>query len=440
MAAPLAPARRRRPASIVLRALLLVGLIGLAALAAALTLLNQRDEMPLDPVAASRPLPPQAVERGEYLTRAGNCLGCHTARGGRPWAGGRGIDTAFGVVYASNLTPDPETGLGHWNASHFWRAMHNGRSRDGRLLYPAFPYPHYTQVTREDSDAIFAFLRAQPPVTQPNTAHALRFPYDTQFALAVWRALWFRPATWRDQPERDESWNRGAYLVRTLGHCSACHGARNAWGAIDPAREWSGSAVTVRGWYAPSLLSAAEAGVAHWPVEDVVALLRDGASPQASVLGPMAEVVHRGTQYLSDADLRSMAVFLRSLPQDDPGQGAAQAPAVRDREPRMVDLGERIYGERCASCHGDAGEGIPGAFPPLAGNRAVTMDNPVNAIRAVLSGGFLPSTAGNPRPHGMPPFGHLLNDEQVAAVVSHVRLSWGNRAPQVSYSDVVRLR
>jgi len=431
------------------------GLLAIAGAAAALlVMLNLRGEDAVEPGAAP-PLDLQGqaalVARGAYLVRAGNCIGCHTSRGGDAWAGGRGVETPFGVVYAGNLTPDPATGLGEWNASHFWRALHNGRSKDGRLLYPAFPYTHYTRVTRADSDAMFAYLRTVAPVVQPNASHALRFPYDSQVALAVWRALYFRPQPWRDDPSRDAQWNRGAYLVRGLGHCSACHAPRNAWGATDAALEWSGGLVPMQRWYAPSLLSADEAGVAHWPLQDVVQLLRDGVNTHASVLGPMADVVYRSTSHLSAADLSAMAVFLQSLPSGPGLPGSRGAPAAPDvpgaapagadaAAPRIVALGAKVYAAQCAGCHGDDGRGIPGAYPPLAGNRAVTMAHPANVIRVVLSGGFLPATEGNPRPHGMAPFSHLLTDEQVAAVVTYVRTSWGNRAAPVSFSDVLRYR
>lgn len=416
------------------------GVLALAGTAAALVaMLNLRGEDPVDPGAAP-PIDRQAqaalIERGAYLVRAGNCSGCHTARGGAEWAGGRGVQTPFGIVYAGNLTPDAATGLGEWNASHFWRALHNGRSRDGRLLYPAFPYTHYTRVTRADSDAMFAFLRTVPAVVQPNASHALRFPYDSQVALAVWRAFYFRAEPWREDTTRDAAWNRGAYLVRGLGHCSACHAPRNAWGATDPALEWTGGQVPMQRWYAPSLLSAAEGGVADWSTQDVVRLLRDGVNAHASVLGPMADVVYRSTSHLSPTDLSAMAVFLQSLP----ARPAAARPPPDPVAPRTAALGARIYADHCAGCHGDDGRGIAGAFPPLDGNRAVVMVNPANVIRVVLSGGFLPATGGNPRPHGMAPFSHLLTDEEVAAVVTHVRNAWGNRAAPVSFSDVLRYR
>ncbi len=366
-------------------------------------------------------------------------MGCHTTQGGAPYAGGRGIDTPFGVVHTSNLTPDAATGIGSWSPAEFWRALHNGRSKDGRLLYPAFPYPNYTQVTRADSDAIYAYLQSLPAVAQANRPHALRFPYNTQAALAGWRALFFTPGTAVQEPASDPAqsldWNRGAYLVNGLGHCAACHTPRNALGASSEARAFGGGLIPVQNWYAPALNAAAEAGVAQWPLEDVVALLKTGVAPHGSALGPMAEVVFNSTQYLTDADARAMAVYLQALPQQESVAVAAPAaPAA------VLERGAKVYGQQCAQCHGDSGQGKPGAFPALAGNRAVTLADPTNVLRVVLQGGYLPATAGNPRPHGMPPFMQALRDDDVAAVASFVRQSWGNQASGVATIDVYRVR
>ncbi|HEY1226756.1 MAG TPA: cytochrome c, partial [Ramlibacter sp.] len=188
-------------------------------------------------------------ERGAYLVRVGNCMACHTDRGGAAWAGGRAIETPFGTVYATNLTPDPKHGLGQWTAADFWRALHHGRSRDGRLLYPAFPYPNYTEVTREDADAMFAYLRTVPAVPRANTPHRLRWPYSTQAALAVWRTLYFRAGVYEPEGTQSAEWNRGAYLVRGLGHCAACHSARNALGASSDMMDLSGGLIPMQNWY-----------------------------------------------------------------------------------------------------------------------------------------------------------------------------------------------
>lgn len=422
-------------------------LVGLAALlglgAAAVVALNLRGEAPL-PAAGTLQITPEMVSRGQYLALVGNCMACHTAQGGAPYAGGRGIETPFGVIHSSNLTPDPERGIGQWTSAEFWRAMHHGRSKDGRLLYPAFPYPNYTQVTREDSDAIFAYLqRGVAPVAEPNRPHALQFPYSTQAALGVWRALFFTPgAPAQPPPEavaQTPEYQRGAYLVNGLGHCAACHTPRNALGASTEARAFNGGIIPMQHWYAPALNAPAEAGVQQWSEDDVVALLKTGVTPQAGVLGPMAEVVFRSTQYLSDSDARAMATYLRALPQreDAPAPSSASASAALAIP---LDRGARVYAQHCAQCHGEQGEGEPGAFLPLAGNRAVQLADPTNVLRVVLQGGYLPATAGNPRPHGMPPFQHLLGDEDIAAVVNFVRGSWGNRAPGVGTIEVHRAR
>ena len=401
----------------------------------AVVVLNRQGEEPLPASADAVPASPEQVARGAYLARVGNCAACHTAPGGAAYAGGRGIETPFGSVYAGNLTPDPATGIGAWSSSDFWRALHHGRSRDGRLLYPAFPYTSYTRITREDSDALHAFLRSLPAVVQQRPPHALRFPYNTQAALAVWRALFFRPGQPPAEPARGAEWNRGAYLVHGLGHCSACHTPRNALGAEREAQSLGGGMVAGQGWYAPALDVPAEAGVAQWPLRDVVALLQTGVAPQGSVTGPMAEVVFRSTQHLSDADARAIAVYLQALPQRSPSAQQVAGPAAA-----TLARGAQVYERQCAQCHGEQGQGEAGAFPPLAGNRAVLLADTTNLLRVVLQGGYLPATAGNPRPHGMPPFRQVLGDEDVAVVLSFVRNAWGNQAPGVDTIDAYRAR
>ncbi|MEF7614933.1 cytochrome c [Aquincola sp. MAHUQ-54] len=425
---------------------LLWALLGLLVLALALLagriVLELRDTRETRPTSATTPAsaahaPADVIARGEYLARAGNCLACHTARGGAPGAGGAGIPTPFGTVYASNLTPDPATGLGRWSADDFWHALHEGRSRDGRLLYPAFPYPNITHTTRADADAIYAYLQTLPPVNQPAPAHTLRFPYNTQIALAAWRTLYFRPAAFEPDPAQPAEWNRGAYLVQGLGHCNACHASRNVLGATRSALDLGGGLIPMQNWYAPALDAAHEAGVAEWPVADVVQLLKTGSTRQASVIGPMAEVVLHSTQYLSDADLGAIATYLRALPQRASGPRPG-VPAERnaDRQAR----GQAVYERHCVACHGARGEGAPGIYPPLAGNRAVTMEPPANLVRIVLGGGFPPATAGNPRPYGMPPFATVLPDEDIAAVITYLRSAWGHQASPITTFEVNRYR
>lgn len=415
----------------------LLGLLLAAALLVALgVVLNRRDEAPIDAGAVDAPATPEQIERGRYLALAGNCAACHTARGGVPYAGGLGIPTPFGTVYASNLTPARDTGIGSWNAAHFWRALHNGRSKDGRLLYPAFPYPSYTQLTRADADALFAYLKSLPPVERPNRPHELRFPYDSQLALGAWRALYFRPGTFEPEAARGPEWNRGAYLVRGLGHCVACHAPRNWLGATSEKQELTGGLIPAQNWYAPSLTAAHEAGVAAWSQDEVVALLKTGVSPRASVLGPMAEVVFASTQHLAEADVRAMAAFLQSLPQSSESPPATlPLPATEERMAR----GAKLYETHCADCHGKQGEGAPGAYPRLAGNRSVLLESPANLIHIIRNGGFPPSTAGNPRPYGMPPFVQTLSNAEIATVLSYIRNAWGNAASPVSELQVQQL-
>ncbi len=420
------------------RLLLRVLVLLLALFAAATVALNLRGEDRIDDAAAtpSGAADAQQIDRGRYLAQVGNCAGCHTAAGGAAYAGGRALPTPFGTVYTSNLTPDAATGLGGWSAAHFWRALHNGRSKDGHLLNPVFPYASYTHVTREDADALYAYLRSLPPVQQANRPHELRFPYDSQVALAVWRALYFRAdaAPGAADMARTPAWNRGAYLAQGLGHCIECHSSRNALGGIGSRLELAGGTIPSQGWYAPSLVAPEEAGVAHWDRARVVQLLQTGQAPGASVLGPMAEVVYGSTQHWSGEDLNAVAEYLQALPQVPK---AADRPAP-DAPERVLARGGKLYEQHCASCHGPAGEGAPGAYPALAGNRAVTMETTTNLVRIVRGGGFPPATAGNPRPYGMPPFGHVLDDNDIAAVLSYVRQSWGNHAAPVTPLELLQ--
>lgn len=413
------------------------GLALALAAAAALWMLKALDDDGPRPSkdAGAVQITPALIERGAYLARAGNCQGCHTERGGPPYAGGRAIPTPFGEVYASNLTPDAEHGLGRWSADDFWRAMHQGRSRDGRLLSPAFPYTNYTLVTRDDSDALWAYLQSLQPVAQANRPSALRFPYGTQPALAVWRLLYFRPGEFRPDPTQDMAWNRGAYLVQGLGHCSACHAPRNALGATPGQQDFGGGMLRGLGWYAPSLHDPAEAGVQHWQAAELRQWLKTGRIEHAAALGPMGEVVLGSTQHLSDADLDAMGRYLQALPLRTAPRTAAKPP-----DPQLLELGARLYGKHCADCHGEQGQGVPGIYPALAGNRSVAMADGSNLLRVLLQGAFAPATAGHPRPFGMPPFGGELDQRELAALASYLRNSWGHAAGEISPLDVNRLR
>ena len=415
-----------------------VALLLLSLLAIGLTIWRGYGDEPMDgqagqPMTSPSPMAQQQVERGAYLARAGNCAGCHTARGGAPYAGGAGIATPFGMVYAGNLTPDLQSGLGRWSARDFWRALHFGRSRDGGLLYPVFPYTSYSAVSRDDSDALYAYLRSLKPVNQPNMPHALEFPYRSQIALALWRGLFFKPAVFTPDPLKPAQWNRGAYLVRGLGHCGQCHAERNALGALKAPDELGGGMIAMQHWYAPSLASRREAGLARDDAQQFVRLLKTGIADARTAMGPMADVVYRSTQYLNPTDLEAIAQYLIELP-------ATDAPLNTPAPPDALDLssGKAIYRDHCARCHGLQGEGAPGAYAPLAGNRAVTLGTPANLVQTVLHGGYAPATAGNPRPYGMPPYRQTLNDTQIADVLTFIRRAWGNGASPVSPLEVMQ--
>ncbi|MBC7513467.1 MAG: cytochrome c [Herminiimonas sp.] len=379
------------------------------------------------------------IRQGQYLAQAGNCMACHTSRGGPAYAGGRRIETPFGALYSPNITPDASSGIGKWNADDFWRALHNGKSRDGHFLYPAFPYTEYTLMPRADSDALFAYFRTLAPVSRPNRAHALRFPYDQRPLLAGWRALYFTPGEFVPDPTRSVQWNRGAYLVQGPGHCSACHAARNALGASKHGSGLGGGLVPAQGWYAPSLAADGEAGLGTWSTSQITELLKTGVTAQASVFGPMAEVVAQSLQHLSDSDLAAMATYLKSLPPTAAERVGRETPREAVDE-AVLTRGARLYADHCSSCHQDDGRGAAPAYPPLAGNRAITMASAINPIRIVLNGGFAPGTTGNPRPYGMPPYGPSLSDAEIAAIVTYIRNQWGNQAAAVSAQEVGRNR
>ncbi|TDM09138.1 MAG: alcohol dehydrogenase [Ideonella sp. MAG2] len=400
---------------------------------------GRRGTVSTDPVADAA-----QIARGAYLARLGNCAACHTARGGLPWAGGRPIETPFGEVFAGNLTPDVETGLGAWNADDFWQALHHGRSRDGRLLLPAFPFTAFTHVRREDSDALWAYLSSLAPVRQATPAHRLRFPYGTPWAQALWRVLYFSPneeAASTPAPPAAASVQRGAYLVQGLGHCGACHTPRTVLGgpAGGAQAALSGSTMPGEPWWAPALALGPEAAAAQAMAE----LLKTGQNSHGSVSGPMAEVVQHSTQHWRDEDLMAVALFLQNLPQVDKAS-TTRNPASAE----LMRVGQGLYTTHCADCHGAQGQGAtvqntPGsgrdgvwAYPPLAGNPTVLQPSAAGLMLKVRQGGFGPVTAAHPQPYGMPPLS--LSDADMAAVLSFVRQSWGNQASAVSELDVWR--
>jgi mono/diheme cytochrome c family protein len=310
-------------------------------------------------------------------------------------------------------------------------------------LVPAFPYNHTSVISREDSDALLAWLQSLPAVHQAPTPHTLMWPVGTQPALAVWRSLFFKPTPFVAEAGQSAEWNRGAYLVQGLGHCAACHSPRNALGASGSVNDLSGGLMPIVNWYAPNLTRESETGLASTSLPEIVRLLGTGSSAQAQTSGPMAEVVQHGLQYMSPSDLQAVAVYLKSRAQ---AVQAPEAPARRAAvSPRVAEMGLKTYERHCAQCHGDQGEGVrtatgQEAYPALAGNRAVQLTNPTNLVQMVLYGGYSPATTGHPQPFGMPPFVLELDDRDIAAVLTHLRTQWGNTGAEVTPLQVNRIR
>jgi len=379
------------------------------------------------------------IAKGEYLARAGDCIACHTNPGDPLFSGGLPMPTPFGTLFSTNITPDPDTGIGTWNADQFYGALHTGRFPDGGLMYPAMPYGSYTKVTRADSDAMFAYLRSVPPVHRQNKSDELRFPYDNRELILGWRTLFFSQGEYQPDPGKSAEWNRGAYLVEGLGHCGMCHTPINALGGNDASQAFQGGLIPMQNWYAPSLTSNKEAGLGEWSIDEIVDLLRTGVSRRGAVYGPMAEVVYDSLQYLNDADVRAMAVYLKSLGQGQP-PGAQVSNIPVPESSLLLSFGQTVYQAHCAACHQSDGRGMPPQYPPLAANPSIQMQSAVNPIRMVLNGGLPPGTQGNPQPFGMPPFAQILSDDEVAAVVTYIRAAWGNHGAPVSSIEANALR
>lgn len=388
------------------------------------------------PQARRGPGPYVEVTRGHYLVRAGDCKSCHTAEGGKPWAGGRAIPTPFGVIYSTNITPDPSTGIGNWSFEDFYQALHNGIARDGHHLYPAFPYPWYTRISRDDAHAIKAYLDTLTPVRQRATPNELPWPFSMRSVMAVWNKLYFDAGSFQPDPKKSAEWNRGAYLVRGLGHCGACHTSKNFAGASDQDHPYHGG--MAEHVYAPDLTSDKRTGLGNWSVQDIVEYLGTGSNDITSAAGPMAEVVHMSTQYLSTADRHDIAVYLKSVPSAHPNKAADKDHENIDKD--TMRAGQAVYVDDCQGCHMDEGKGLPGVFPPLRNASVIVADKPQTLIQAVLEGAKIPPTKAKPTGLQMPAFDRKLSNAQIADVLTYIRNSWGNHASAVSEGSVGDLR
>ncbi len=371
------------------------------------------------------------IQRGHELVNAGDCVACHTTKDGTPFAGGRAIQTPFGIVFSPNITPDQATGIGAWSQDDFYRAMHNGVRPDGALLYPAFPYPYFTKMTRDDVNAVFAYLRTLPAVRNERRANKLPFPLNQRFAMRGWNLLFFEPGTYQPNPHKSAEWNRGAYLVQGPGHCGGCHTPKNALGADETSQALLGGAV--QNWFAPKIAGNMHDGTGSWSVDDIAEYLKTGRNKHSGAAGLMAEVVENSTSKLPEADLRAIATYIK-----DVDGGSTPTAATPDKN--VMTAGGAIFADSCSGCHQADGRGVPRMFPPLAHDPNVQQDNPLTVVRVILEGARTAATDKAPTPFAMPAFDWKLTDAQIAAVATYVRNSWGNSAPPVSAATVKDLR
>jgi len=375
----------------------------------------------------------QQIERGRYLAAAADCSGCHDdTRDQRPYAGGRSIPTPFGQVLAANITPDRDTGIGAWSDAEFDAAVRGGKMPSGSRLYPAMPYPYYARMSKEDVQAIRAYLNTIAPVHHDVHSNQLPFPFNIRAAMRVWDALYFKPSVFHSDPGKPESWNRGAYLVTGPGHCGACHTPKTTLGGDKNDKALQG--YSVQGWFAPDITGDSRRGLGDWSPQDIVEYLKNGHNRFAGAAGPMSEEVTHGSSQMSDEDLLAIATYLK----DQRGQ-APQTPAVPISNPAMVS-GAAIYQDLCSACHRGDGRGVPYLIPDLAGSASVASAQPTSIVRVVLNGAKTVATQEEPTAPAMPSFKWQLSDAQIAAVATYVRNSWGHAAPATTADQVRKAR
>jgi alcohol dehydrogenase (quinone), cytochrome c subunit len=393
-----------------------------------------------------------SVERGRYLAVAADCGACHTAPGGKPFAGGLAIDSPLGAIYSTNITPDPESGIGKFTLDEFDRAVRHGIDDEGVTLYPAMPYPSYALLSDADIAALYTyFMHGVAPAASSEHANAIPWPLSIRWPAAIWRKL-FAPSP--DAPPfnasryADPVVARGAYLVQGPGHCGSCHTPRaitlQEESLDDSSPAFLAGGQQIGGWVAVNLRGDVGDGLGDWSKEDIVATLRTARNAQQSVIGaPMSEVVVHSTQNLTEADLQAMAAYLKTLapsPGGAPKFAANPATAAALAKGHEADRGAELYDDNCAACHHTDGAGSPKALPMIAGNSSVLAQDPNSLIRLVLAGSALPGTPAAPSPLGMPDFAWRLSNEEVAQLLTFIRTSWGNRASSVTASEVARVR
>jgi mono/diheme cytochrome c family protein len=375
----------------------------------------------------------EKIQRGRYLVTAADCAACHTRPdGGAPFAGGRPIETPFGNVVSANITPDKQTGIGAWSDDDFDKAVRQGIRRDGSRLYPAMPYTSYTKMTRDDVNAMHAYLSTIAPVHNEVTSDTLPFPFSIRWGMTVWDWVFFNSGTYAPDKAKSAEWNRGAYLVQGPGHCTACHTPKNFAGGDKSGQLLQGA--NLQGWFAPDITNDNRRGLGRWSPEDIVKYLKTGHNPIAGATGTMSEEIEHASSGMTDGDLKAIATYLKSLP----GRNDDQKPIAAD-DARMK-AGAAIYRDQCSACHQLDGKGVANLFPSLADSSQARSDDPTTPIRIILQGARSVTTKGEPTGPGMPSFAWQLTDEQIAAVLTYIRNTWGSAAPAVSAGTVSQWR
>ncbi|MCW8193797.1 c-type cytochrome [Proteobacteria bacterium 005FR1] len=391
----------------------------------------------------------EQMSRGEYLARVGNCAACHTIEGGEPFAGGLKMAVPMlGAIYTTNITPDKETGIGDYTFEDFDRSMRLGVAKDGHHLYPAMPYPSYAKITEEDMRAMYDFFMNEvKPVKQANAANEIPEWMSARWPLAVWNFLTLDDARFEPDPSKDELWNRGAYLTQGLGHCGACHTPRGLLfqeKGLDESDSDFLAGSPLDHWSASPLTGDHNVGLGRWTEDDIVKFLKTGKNRWGSAFGTMVEVVNNSTQYMTDEDLRAMAVYLKSLPvvheQDTPKWEYDPSTAQQLASFKFDQTGSQTYYEYCVSCHLYDGSGHGEFMPPLAGNPVVMDPDPSSLINLALNGSLRVVVDGEPETYDMPYFRGLLNDQQIADVVTFMRKAWGHDASPVTVEQVKEIR
>jgi mono/diheme cytochrome c family protein len=371
------------------------------------------------------------VRRGQYLVAAGDCMSCHLREGGEPFAGGLGLKTPFGLIYSSNITPDPQTGIGAWTSEQFYRAMHDGKGAHGENLYPAFPYPWFRRASRADDDAIFAYLKTTPAVNYTPPQNQLPFPVSIRSMVGAWNLLFFDSHDFQTDPSQSAEWNRGAYLVNGLGHCGGCHTPKNTFGADKSRQALYGG--DLDNWVAPDLTSNTRTGLGRWNIEDITEFLRTGRNAHAAAGGAMADVITYSTSLMNDDDRRAIATYLKD-------QAASPDIATSLPDTGAMQRGAEIYSDACASCHLENGVGQPRLFPPLGHDAVLQQADPTGLEHLILAGVRVGTSPSRPSPLTMPSFAWKLTDQEIADVSTFIRNSWGNRAAPISATAVGEVR